>query len=234
MIIEMDSLDQVKEVLNEYKNYMRPAISENQLNHDNIISVGKSLMILRSYASSREFGRTYYFKLMISDIFSCLYAIKKQLPSRFFYFSYRSAIESFLRSNSGHKSNTKDMTELFNDFKETNKEILQSKHLIGEFYQTIRSIYRKSSGYVHGNPQLSFNIKNSIEDIGNQDKDHSALLIELNKLITLFKKFYLTKDNDLAVLKHVYLFRIEQLRYLLSKSENQLFFSSTSPLEDTE
>lgn len=209
-----------RDMIIEYKEYMVEDILDQKGNYDQIVNIGKSLVIIKEYVLSQEFIKEYYSTLLISDINSCLYCIKNNLPKRFFYFSLRSCIESFIRLNVlDNSSNVVD--QIFINFKEENKHIFIDNHFKQDIYSVMRSKYRIASGYVHGSQALSISLKDSIKGFeeSNVHKDISEMIRELELVVDLIKKFYLIKDSELHVLKHIYDRRIIILKYLLSKSE---------------
>lgn len=214
-----------KEMINEYKTYMVSNITDHKGNYDKLINIGKSLIVIKDYVQSSSFHKDYFSSLLISEINSCLYCIKNNLPKRYFYFSYRGVIETFARLNIIDNT-SRIVDNVFNDFKEQNAIIIADNEFYNDFYSVIKSKYSTSSGYVHGSKELEFSIKEAIEDMQNPDfqKDIQEMIKELEIILELIKKFYLSKDNEYATLKHIFNRRTIVLKYLLSKAEIRIIF----------
>lgn len=214
-----------KTMINEYKGYMIKNIKDEKGNYDKIVNIGKSFVIIKDYVNTEEFKDDYFSSLLISDINSCLYCIKENLPKRFFYFSLRASIESFARLNILDKD-TRIVDSVFKEFQELNGHIISDNELYSDFFSVIKSKYSISSGYVHGSETVSFVLKESIEELSNSNSsiDTQEMISELQIVLDLFKKFYLTRDNHLLILKHQYDRRMIILKYLLSKVELKTLF----------
>lgn len=214
-----------KAMINEYKAFMVKDIKDEKGNYDKIINIGKSFVIIKDYVNTEEFKDDYFSPLLISDINSCLYCIKENLPKRFFYFSLRACIESFARSNIIDKD-TKIVDNVFKEFKELNEHIISDNEFYSDFFAVIKSKYSISSGYVHGSETVKLVLKESIEELSNSNssKDTHEMIDELQIVLDLIKKFYLTRDTHLSILKHHYDRRIIILKYLLSKLELKVLF----------
>ncbi|SMB95461.1 hypothetical protein SAMN00017405_0408 [Desulfonispora thiosulfatigenes DSM 11270] len=218
-------LSPYKDMITEYKEYMVKNINDTRGSYDKVINIGKSLVIIKEYVFSDKFKDEYFSTLLISDINSCLYCIRNNLPKRFFYFSFRGCIESFARLNIIEKS-SKIVDNVFKDFKKQNKHIIADNEFYQDFFSVIKSKYTISSGYVHGSMNANLSLKESIEDFHNSNshRDTQEMIEDLEKIVELIKKFYLKKDTNLSILKHAYHRRIIILKYLLTNSEvRQLF-----------
>lgn len=215
-----------KNMINEYKEYMVMNIQDKRGSYDRIVNIGKSLVLIKNYVTAVEFKDDYFSALLVSDINSCLYCIRNNLPKRFFYFSFRACIESFARLNIVDNS-SRIVDNVFTDFKEQNKLIIEDNEFYRDFFAVIKSKYSTASGYVHGSQDMQISLKDSIEDLHNSNfqKDTLEMIEDLEIIIELIKKFYLKKDTDLAILKHVYNRKIIVLKYLLSKAEVRTLLS---------
>lgn len=215
----------VKSILEEYNEYMDDVIND-QNDKDLIANIGKSLLLIKDYIVIYKSTDTYFGDLLISDINSCLYCIKYVYPKRFFYFSYRSTIETFIRLNSS-KAFLRNVDEVFQSFQKENANILKDNNLYSDFYSKLKGKYSVASGYVHGSKEVSFPLREAIEYINNENTQDiiSSNIAELKYLTDLIKRFYLRKDIELHNIKHYYRMRIPALKILLTSKEKKELFN---------
>ncbi|MDV2581407.1 hypothetical protein [Alkalibacillus haloalkaliphilus] len=213
-------INPLKQIIDEYEMYMVSEKDVEQKTKDELINIGKSLIIIRDYMSIYKIGNGYLNKLLLTDIYTSLYCLKNNFPERFFYMSLRSAIESFIRLNST-KSGSKNIDMIFEDFKEKNSGEIANNELYKDCYSRIRSLYSTASAYIHGNEKVDINLKSSIDEINNEIPNgyEDTMLSELREAVTLIKQFYLIKDNDIEYLKHEYRLKIPALKFLFTSKE---------------
>lgn len=209
-----------KDMIVEYKEFMSVNILDEKGNYDKLVSIAKSLILIKDYVLSEDINDGYFSQLLISDINSSLYCIRNNLPKRYFYFSLRGCIESFARLNIEEKD-LKIVDSVFESFKNENAALLENNILYEDFYSVIKDKYSLSSGYVHGSQAVTFSLKEAIDDFENHNiqKDLAGMINDLEIITSLIKKFYLNKDSGLTEIKHIYNRKLIVLKYLLSKAE---------------
>lgn len=211
--------------IDEFKKYFLQSLPNDQKSEELLTNIAKSIELLKTYISNDN-SNNYLVSLFYSEVAYALYCIKKNYPERYFHTSLRTLIETFLRLNTPNSESTV-VESIFESFKNVNREALEDKVLLNEFFSRLKQMYSDSSGILHGSPKAKFSIVSYLSDIDSSDNMHNTLgcLQLLQDLLQMIKRFYLVSDVNLETIKHKYSRRMIIVKFLLTKAETKLLLS---------
>lgn len=211
MINSNDYLKEIKDEVIKFKDILELDICENDM-----IYVIKKMIFFKFIKNSID--ETYYCECFISDLLQMLNLLHND-SKRLLYMVYRSAIENSIRVFLGvSKDNYIGINDLFRNFK-----IFCS----GEenLYSFIKGQYSSGCNFTHSNISANINLYEFYKDTLSNDKPS---IEDIKKLFNLQKTF-LQKIIEIMIIKKTELVDMsfyrekEKLKYLLSKSEYELY-----------